>query len=84
MLESVHSPDIFTYVNALLFLHPSLAASRVCPLVLLAWCLMEPVPYTSPLRHPAGAAAEPQIHQSAGSWQGIDSEGELSLPDDCS
>lgn len=34
---------------------PSLYFSRVCPLVLLAWCLMEPVPHTGPLRDYAGA-----------------------------
>lgn len=32
-----------------------LSSSRVCPLVLLAWCLMEPVPHTGPLRDYAGA-----------------------------
>lgn len=70
---SVHPPNIFTYVNAHLSLHPSLFASRVCPLVLLAWCLMEPVPHTSPLRDPA--AMEPLIHQSPCSWQETDSRG---------
>lgn len=32
-----------------------LSSSRVCPLVLLAWYLMEPVPHTGPLRDYAGA-----------------------------
>lgn len=36
-------------------LHTSLSSSRVCPLVLLAWCLMEHVPHTGPLRDYAGA-----------------------------
>lgn len=72
--QSVY-PNIFTYINAHLFLHPSLFASRACPLVLLAWCLMEPVPHTGPLRSPTGAAMEPLIHQSPCSWQETDPRG---------
>lgn len=45
---------LFTYVNTRRY-HPSLSPSRVGPLVLLAWCLMEPVPHTGPLRDYAGA-----------------------------
>lgn len=51
---SVHLPNTI-HLCKHTTLHPSLSSSRVCPLVLLAWCLMEPVPHTGPLRDYAGA-----------------------------
>lgn len=51
---SVHPPNTI-HLCKHTTLHPSLPSSRVCPLVLLAWCLMEPVPHTGPLRDYAGA-----------------------------
>lgn len=54
-LSGISTKTLFTYVNTRLSPSFLLSSSRVCPLVLLAWCLMEPVPHTGPLRDYARA-----------------------------
>lgn len=75
---SLHLLNMFPGTYAHLSLHRSLFPSRACPLVLLAWCSMEPVPHAGPLGDPAEAAVEPLIHQSPCSWQETDPRGTIS------